>query len=108
MKQSAKATLLRTKRKLKISCFREDVVDVLVSHGLTHISRFMRKPTMWLPTRTELHKAQKVARGWKFWMLKVKELYYPCSENKGIDQLRSYWEADLPPWYRIYRLFVFS
>ena len=23
------------------------------------------------------------------------ELYYPCSENKGADQLRSYCEADL-------------
>ena len=27
--------------------------------------------------------------------MKEEELYYPCSENKGDDQLRSYCEADL-------------
>ena len=32
---------------------------------------------------------QKMARDWKFWILKVEELYYPCSENKGADQLRA-------------------
>ena len=26
---------------------------------------------------------------------KEEKLYYPCSENKGADQLRSYCEADL-------------
>ena len=57
MKQSAKAMQLRTKRKLKISYFREDVVDVLVSHGLTHISRVMRKPTMWFPNRSDTNRA---------------------------------------------------
>ena len=38
--------------------------------------------------------AQKMARGWKFRIKKVEELFYPCSENKGTDQLRSYCEAD--------------
>ena len=34
--------------------------------------------------------AQKMARGWKFRIHKVEELYYPCSENKGADQLSIY------------------
>ena len=29
------------------------------------------------------------------------ELYYPSSENKGADQLRSYWEVD---WHQSQRL----
>ena len=28
-------------------------------------------------------------------------MYYPCSENKGADQLRSYYAADLPLCFRI-------
>ena len=34
-------------------------------------------------------------RGLKFQILEVEGLYYPCSENKGADQLRDYREADL-------------
>ena len=34
-------------------------------------------------------------------------MYYPCSENKGADQLRSYCEADLRLCFRICRLLVF-
>ena len=49
------------------------------------------------PTQTS---HRKMVRGWKFWILKVEELYYPCSENQGADQLRSYCEAD--------RAFVFA
>ena len=33
---------------------------------------------------------QKVARGLKFQIQKVEELYYPCGENKGADQLHIY------------------
>ena len=43
-------------------------------------------------------------------MLKVKNeegLYYPCSINKGADQLRSYCEADLRLCFRLCRLLVF-
>ena len=29
-------------------------------------------------------------------------MYYPCSENKGADQLRGYREADLRLCFRIY------
>ena len=34
-------------------------------------------------------------------------MYYPCSENKGADQLRGYREADLRLCFRIWRLLVF-
>ena len=37
----------------------------------------------------------------KFCVQVVEELYYPCSENKGADQLRSYCEADLRLCFRI-------
>ena len=45
--------------------------------------------------------AQKMARGLKFWIQKVEELYYPCSENKGADKL-------LHLCFRICKLLVFS
>ena len=35
------------------------------------------------------------------------ELYYPCSENKGADQLRGFREADLRLCFRLCRLLVF-
>ena len=57
------------------------------------MSLCMRKLTIWVPTRSDTNRpvqSQKMARGWKFWILKVEELYYTCSENKGADQLRSY------------------
>ena len=41
-----------------------------------------------LPTRSDTNQAvqpQKMARGWKFRIQKVEELYYPYSENIGAD-----------------------
>ena len=41
----------------------------------------MRKPTISVPTRLNTNRAlqsQKMVRGWKFWIKKVEELYYPC------------------------------
>ena len=35
-------------------------------------------------------------------------MYYPCSENKGADQLRSYCEGDLRICFRIGKNHVFS
>ena len=70
----------------------------------------MRKPTIWVPTRSDTNRpvqSQKLVRGWKFWTYKVEELYYPCSENKGADQLRSNCEADLRLCFRLCRLLVF-
>ena len=46
----------------------------------------MRKPTRWFFNRYDTNQAvqaQKMARGWKFWIQKVEELYCLCSENKG-------------------------
>ena len=39
--------------------------------------------------------SQKLARSLKFWIQKEKGLYYPCSENKGVDQMCRYCTADL-------------
>ena len=38
---------------------------------------------------------QKKAGRLKFWLYVEKESYYPCSENRGADQLCSYCTADL-------------
>ena len=52
----------------------------------------MRKPTIWVSNQVR-HKPgctvteDILARGLKFWIYKVEEMYYPCSENKGDDQL---------------------
>ena len=35
-------------------------------------------------------------------------MYYPCSENKGADQLRGYREADLRLYFCPCKLLVFS
>ena len=43
---------------------------------------------------------QKMARNLKFPIKGEEELYYPCSENKGADQLGSYCEADLHVCFR--------
>ena len=42
-----------------------------------------------------------MVRGLKFWIKIEEGLYYPCSENKGADQLRGYREADLCLCFRI-------
>ena len=75
-----------------------------------YLSLCMRKPTIWVPTRSDTNQAvqsQKIIRGWKFCIYKVEELFYLCSENKGADQLRSYCEADLRLCFRLCRLLVF-
>ena len=69
------------------------------------------KPIMWFPNRSNTNRAvqaQKMARGWKFWIKKVEELYYPCSENQGADQLRNDCKADLRLCFHICRMMVFS
>ena len=71
------------------------------------VSRLVGKPTMWLLNKSDTNRpvlSQKIAGDWIFWNKKVEELYYPCSENKGADQLRSYCEADLRLCFRICRL----
>ena len=51
---------------------------------------------------------QKMARDLKFRTYEVEGLYYPCSENKGADQLRGYREADLRLCFRLCKKRVFS
>ena len=75
------------------------------------MSRAMRKPTFWLTTWSDTNQVvqlQKMARGLKFRIQKVEELYYLCNENKGADQLRGYREADLRLCFRICKMLVFS
>ena len=69
----------------------------------------MGKPTMWFPNRSDTNGAvqsQKTTRSMNF-RIQVEGLYYPCSENKGADQLRGYSEADLHLCFCIGRLLVF-
>ena len=71
----------------------------------------MRKPTMWILTRSYTNQPVQpleMARSWKFCIKEVEGLYYPSSENKGADQRRCYHEADLRLCFRICRLLVFS
>ena len=49
-----------------------------------------------------------MTRDLKFRIEEVEGLYYPFSENKGTDQLRSYPEADLRLCFRICKKPVFS
>ena len=49
-----------------------------------------------------------MTRGLKFRIKEVEGLCFPCSENKGADQLRGYHEADLRLCFRICKKPVFS
>ena len=63
------------------------------------------------PTRSDTNQtvqSQNKARSLKLWIQVEEELCYPCDENKGADQLRSYCETDLRLCFRICRLLVFS
>ena len=47
-------------------------------------------PTIWVPTRSTTNQAvqsHKKVRSLKFQIQDEEELYYPCGENKGADQL---------------------
>ena len=75
------------------------------------MSLVLRKPSSGFPTRSDANRAvqsQKMARGLKFRIQKVEGWFYPCSENKGADQLRGDREADLHLCFRIYKNPVFS
>ena len=63
---------------------------VMRKHGL-NMNLCVRKPTIKVPTRSDTNQpvqSQKIARSFKFQM-KEEGLHYPCSEDKGADQLRS-------------------
>ena len=77
--------------------------------GYAYMSRVMRKPTFWFPSRSDTNQAvqlQKMTRGLKFRIQKVDGLYYLSSENKGADQLRGHREADLRLCFRICKMLV--
>ena len=62
---------------------------------------------MWFPNRSDTNRpvqAQNTARSLKFRIYVGEELYYPSSENKGADQLRSNCEAELRLCFRLCRL----
>ena len=63
------------------------------------------------PTRSDTNQTiqpHKMARCLKFRIKIEKGLFYPCSENKGADQLRGHREADLRLCFRICKKQVFS
>ena len=76
----------------------------LIPSLILYISRVVRKPVFGFPTRSDTNRSvqsQKMVRALKFWILKEEGLYYPCSENKGADQLCGYHETDLRLCFRI-------
>ena len=71
----------------------------------------MRKPVFGFSTRSDTNRAvqpHKMASGLEIWIEEVGGLYYPCSENKGADQVRGDREADLRLCFRICKKPVFS
>ena len=77
----------------------------------SNLSLSARKCVFGFPTKSDTNRAvqpQKIARGLKFRILEVEGLYYPCSENKGADQLLGYREANLRLCFRICKKPVFS
>ena len=80
-------------------------IDVQIEMSLC-----MRKPTIWVPTRSDTNQtvqSQKIARSLKFRMNEEEGLYYPFNENKVADQLWGYCEADLRLCFRLGILLVF-
>ena len=69
-----------------------------------HLSLVVRKPVFGFLATSNTNRA----RGLKFRIYEVQGLFYPCSENKGADQLRGYHKADLRLRFRIYKKTVFS
>ena len=98
---------------LRLLC-RYALVYFVTKHTINitrHLSRVTRKPTFRFPTWSDTNQAvqlQKMARGLKFWIKKVKGLDCVCSEKQGADQLRGYREANLRFCFRICQTLVFS
>ena len=75
------------------------------------LSLVVRYRSSGFPTSYNTNRAvqsQKIVRGLKFWIEIGKGLYYPCTENKGADQLHGYREADMRLCFRICKKPVFS
>ena len=90
--------------RIYIPDLQEEQVDTIYILCTLHLSSLMRKPTMWFLNRSDTNQAvqaQKMARSLKFQIEEEEKSYYPCSENKGVEQFRSYCEADLRLCFRI-------
>ena len=101
---------LATSKTLKavFVCRSEDSLSFFIQ---IHLRRDVRKLVFGFPTRSDTNQpvqSQKQARGLKFWLYVVEELYYPSSENKGADQLCSYCTADLRLCFCTCKNLVFS
>ena len=95
-----------------IACFSliKIVTKIQQFSSINNLSLCLRKPTIWVPTRSDTNQpvqSQTQARSLIFWITVEEGLCYPCSENKGADQLRGYREADLRLCFRLCRLLVF-
>ena len=77
------------------------------------MSHNVRKPMFLFPIWSDTNRAvqrKKMDRALKFRIKKVEgfDYMYPCSENKGADQLCGYCEPDLRLCFRICKILVFS
>ena len=70
------------------------------------MSLFVRKPVFGVSDQVRHKPGCKIKEDGR--ILEVEGLYYPCSENKGADQLRGYREAGLRLCFRICKQPVFS
>ena len=85
---------------LQLMLRRVAVVNCLpVQHySVDYMSLVVRKPVFRFPTKCDINQyvqLQKMARCLKFGIKVIEGLYYPYSESKGADQLRSHCAADL-------------
>ena len=82
-----------------------------ISTEVAHMSLVLSKPVFGVSEQVR-HKpavqSQKMSRCLRFQIKEVEGLYYPCSENKGADQLRGHREADLRLCFCICKKPVFS
>ena len=70
------------------------------------MSHNVRKPTMWILTRSDTNQAVQLlemAKGLKFCIKEEEILHYWSCENKGADQLSGYRQADLRLCFRIWK-----
>ena len=95
------------------TCYSINILFYCNQNDLSGIFRLTNEPrrektSLWVSNTNRAVQLQKMARNLKFRIYTEEGSYYPWSENKGADQLRSYCAADLPLCYHIYKKPVFS
>ena len=76
---------------------------------LLYMSCDTTKPVFWVFDKVRQKPVCSATEdGYKLEIFEREKLYCPCSENKGVDQLRSYCDADLRLCFRIGKNLVFS